>query len=105
MSNATRSGDQEGTQRRDRGEYTKLSSEEKAKIAKRAAEHGVAATIRYYAKRGFPHLKESSVRTWRNAYNRQIRIRLNEGSDMTVEKLPEKKKGRPYLLGEELDTG
>ena len=48
-------------------------------------------------------MKESSVRTWRNAYNRQIRIRLNEGSDMTVEKLPEKKKGRPYLLGEELD--
>ena len=42
-----------------RGPYTKLRSEERAQIAKRAMEHGV---VRYYAKR-FPGLKESSVRT------------------------------------------
>ena len=45
-----------------RGSYTKFTAEQKAGIRKRAAEHGVAATIRYFRKQ-FPDLKESSVRT------------------------------------------
>lgn len=80
----------------------KFSPEEKAEIAKRAAEHGVMATIRHYTKR-FSDLKEHSVRTWRNAYTREIRKGAREGGDLTIKDLPEKKKGRPYLLGEELD--
>jgi len=32
-----------------RGVYQKLSAEKKAEIGKRAAEHGVIATVRYYA--------------------------------------------------------
>jgi len=34
-----------------RGTYLKMSSEKKAEIGKRAAEHGVLATVRYYASR------------------------------------------------------
>ena len=34
-----------------RGMYLKMSSEKKAEIGKRAAEHGVLATVRYYASR------------------------------------------------------
>ena len=41
----------------------KMSSEKKAEIGKRAAEHGVLATVRYYASRLPEPLKESSVRT------------------------------------------
>ena len=36
-----------------RGPYTKFTPEQKAEIGKRAAEHGVVATVRYYEKR-FP---------------------------------------------------
>jgi len=40
-----------------------MSSEKKAEIGKRAAEHGVLATVRYYASRLPEPLEESSVRT------------------------------------------
>ena len=36
--------------------YTKVSAEIKAQIGKRAAEHGVAATVRHYTKK-FPELR------------------------------------------------
>ena len=36
-----------------RGPYTKFTPEQKAEMGKRAAEHGVVATVRYYKKR-FP---------------------------------------------------
>ena len=47
-----------------RGSYAKLTQQQKAEIGKRAAEHGIASTIRYYAKR-LPDcpLKERSGRT------------------------------------------
>ena len=86
-----------------RGAYSKFTSEQKAVIGKRAAEHGVAATIRFYAKK-FPNLKESSVRTWKSAYTLEIKKRRREGhDDLSVKTLPEKKKGRPLLLGDELE--
>ena len=55
--------------------------------------------MRFYAKKFV--LKESSVRTWRNTYTRELHSKKD---DITALKcLPEKKRGRPYLLGEELD--
>ena len=45
-----------------RGTYLKMSSEKKAEIGKRAAEHGVLATAHYYTSRLPEPLKESSVR-------------------------------------------
>ena len=43
-----------------RGTYLKMSSE-KAEIGKRAAQHGVLATVRYYASRLPEPLEERSV--------------------------------------------
>ena len=88
-----------------RGSYAKLTQQHKAEIGKRAAEHGIASTVRYYAKR-LPDcpLKESSVRTWRNSYTLEIRRKRGERcEDMSAQELPEKKRDRPLLLGEELD--
>ena len=86
-----------------RGTYTKFTPEQKAEVGKRAAEHGVAATVCYY-KKWFPGIKESSVRTWKNVYTSEIGKSRREGSEVfTVQKLPEKKRGRPFLLGEELE--
>ena len=87
-----------------RGAYLKMSGEMKAQIGKRAAEHGVLATIRYYATRLPCHLKESTVRTWKNAYLAQLRRLRSEGKDnTTVQELPTKKRGRPLILGEEVE--
>ncbi len=46
-----------------RGNYTKYTEEERAQVAKRASEMGVA--IRFFKKK-FPVLKESMARTWKN---------------------------------------
>ena len=92
--------------KRARGPYTKFTAEQRATIGKRAAEHGVAATVRYYEKQ-YPNgnVKDSSVRTWRNAYTSEIKKRRREGrEDISVERLPEKKRGRPLLLGDELEA-
>ena len=87
-----------------RGQYAKFTPQQKAEIGRRAAEHGVAATVRYYEGKFPQAVKESSVRTWRNAYTLEIRKRRREGSeDVSVKQLPEKKRGRPFLLGEELE--
>ena len=52
--------------------FTILSlAEQRAVIGKRAAEHGVAATIHFYAKE-FPNLKESSVCSWKSTYTSEI---------------------------------
>ena len=48
-------------------------------------------------------MKDSSVCTWRNAYTSEIKKRRREGrEDIPIERLPEKNRGRPILLGDEL---
>ena len=87
-----------------RGPYEHFDDEERAQIGRYAAVHRVAAAVRQYQKL-FPtrKVKESSVRTWRNNYLRDLEIRKEEGRKMVVKKLPCKKRGRPLLLGYYLD--
>ena len=88
-----------------RGEYAKFTPEQKAMIGKRASEHGVVAAVRHF-KKDYPNLKENTVRDWRNAYRLELRKRAASkecDGDTSVTVLPQKKKGRPLLLGEELD--
>ena len=89
-----------------RGAYTKFSTKSRAEIAKYAAEHGVTATVRHFCTNGkYPNLKESSVRTWRNAYTAELEQKRKMRDDnMDVKELPEKKRGRPLALGDELDA-
>ena len=87
-----------------RGEYERFTPEEKARIGKRAAEHGVPAAIRYFSK-VFPgrSLKESTVRTWKKRYLQEISGRKRAGEAVTVEALENKKTGRPLMLSQDLD--
>ena len=86
-----------------RGKYKHYTGTEKAQIGKRAVEHGVVATIRYFSKVFPDHLlKESSVRTWKK-YLQEIARRRREGKNLLVKELPEKKTGRPLMLREGLD--
>ena len=64
----------------------------------RRAEHGVVSTVRYYT--GQFSLKESTIRGWKDSYIKEVKM---EKKPMNVTELPERRRGRPLLLGEELD--
>ena len=51
---------------------TKYTEEEKMKIVKYAASHGVASALRYFRK-DFPNLTESTVRPWLSKYRDEIK--------------------------------
>ena len=87
-----------------RGTYNHFTPEEKARIGKRAAEHSVTATIRYFSK-VFPDclLKESTVRTWKKKFLQETARKKRAGEDMTVKEIADKKRGRPLLLGCKFD--
>ena len=84
------------------GEYLSITSAQKYSIGKHAAENGVTATIRYYAK-AFPdlplsNLKGTTVRRLKNNY--QASLKTDQGSS---KELPGKKRGRPLMIGVDLD--
>ena len=81
-----------------------FTPEEKAQIGKRAAEHGVTATVRHFS-RVFTHrsLKESTVQTWKMKYLQEVATRRRANEDTTVKELVNKITGRPLMLGEDLD--
>ena len=85
-----------------RVEYLSLTPAQKFSIGKRAAENGVTATIRYYAK-AFPdlplsNLKETTVQRLKNNY--QASLKTDQGSS---KEFPGKKQGRPLMIGVDLD--
>ena len=90
------------------GPYSKsFSPQAKAEIGRYAAENGVASTLRRYVSK-YPDLKESTVKTWRNMYSQKLKKRVRSGTETetgatSIQELPSKKRGRPYLLGENLD--
>ena len=90
--------------KKSRGPYVKLTQREKAEIGKNAAEHGVASTLRKFAKK-HPGLKKSTVKLWQDAYKKELKIKVRDPGNaiIEVEELPMKKRGRPFLLGEKLD--
>ena len=87
-----------------RQSYLKILSEQKAFIARYAANHGIVNAIRWFSK-DFPEnsLKESTIRGWKKAYLKELSLLKKAGKDMGIGKLPEKKTGRPLMLGETLD--
>ena len=88
-----------------RGPYVQFTAEEKARMGKRAAECGIASTVRYFNKiYSDREVKESSVRTWKKKYTDEVNKRKRAGEEeIDISELPDKKRGRRLLLGEELD--
>ena len=90
-----------------RGPYNVLTPAQKYEIGKKATEIGTTAAMRYYSKH-YPELllKETSVRRLKTNYQADLKERLKmlkEDSEGTVRELVPKKRGRPLLIGEELD--
>ena len=88
-----------------RGQYKKYTAQEKAKVAKRAAECGVTNSIRHFASEFSTRpLNEGTVRVWVKHYKKELSVRKRGNKSMDVEALESKKRGRPLLLGTELDS-
>ena len=87
-----------------RGKYITYSSTDRADIGKNCSQHGPASTVRNY-KDMFPNLNESTVRGMKKKYNETLNLtkrKLDFEGDIT--ELHPKKRGRPLLVGAELDT-
>ena len=84
--------------------YLKVSPAQKAIIARYAANHRIVNTNRQFSK-DFPggSLKESTICGRKKDYLKKLYAWKKGGKDMMIEKLLEKKTGRPLLLGESLD--
>ena len=80
-----------------------LTPAQRYEVGKRAAEYGMTASIRYFAKK-YPKLplKETSVQRFKNLYVAKAKGQ-GASSDHEVQELPRKKEGRPLLLPDELD--
>jgi len=77
-------------------------------VGKRAAEHGVTATIRYYNRKFLDlALKENTVKRLKNSYKASVKSGLSAPADdpsiSNTQELMSSKTGRPLMLGEDLD--
>ena len=90
-----------------RGPYSSLTPAQKYEIGKRAAEHGVTASIRFYKKK-YPHLSLEETTVWRlkNSYKEYIKVApaaqasvslKNGDKEAFLHELPSKKVGRPLM--------
>ena len=79
-----------------RCQYDKTITEtQKAKIARYAAESGIAAALRHFKTKQGLELKESTVRGWKKRYCAELPSQKRKGDDKPVEKLPAQAWGRP----------
>jgi len=91
-----------------RSPYSVFTAAQKYEIGKRTAETGTMAAIRYYAKH-YPDLslKETLVRWFKDKYQDEVKKSIHSStsaeSPLAVKDLVPKKRGRPLLIGEELD--
>ena len=108
---ATNSSVKKEMKRSARSPYLILTPAQRYQVGKRAAEHRVTSTIRYYAQK-FPDLalKEASIQRLKNIYQASLKLgnapvtdEQNSQGTSDVKEFPLKKTGHPLLLGEELD--
>ena len=95
------SSSESGTKSTKRGVYQKYTPQEKAEISSYAAMHGTTAAIRHYKGR-FPQLKWTTVNDWRKAMAVATKKAIRSGEPVKIDRLEEKKRGRPSMLSDEV---
>ena len=89
--------------------YLILTPSQHYEVGRRASEHGVTASLRYFSKK-YPQLslKETTVRRLKNLYRSTLKSTPAKSSDDSlhgeIQELPCKKTNQPLLVTEELDT-
>ena len=87
-----------------RGPYKRYSDTVRAEIGKYASQHGVAAAARHFSKKLDNCVSETTVRSIRNVYIEGLKRKRQDEEEGDIVTLPLKKRGRPLLLGQDLDT-
>ena len=87
-----------------RGSYDKYTIEQRTANGKKTYECGITKYYRH-EKNGSLELKESSVRTWKNAYEKELARRKRERPDDDDKDIliPQQKRGRPLGVGDHID--
>ena len=85
-----------------------LTGVQQAQVARYGFSHGNQAAIRRYNDEYSTDIKDSSLSTWKSKYveefgRKQDVGEFEENGDIVVHSIPQKKRGRPLLLGNELD--
>ena len=89
---------------RKRGPYIKISPKDRAAIGQYAAQNGIAAAMHHFHQNGnFPDLKETSVRGWKDGYLKELQVQERKCEPISISELPEKRRGRPLMLGKQLE--
>ena len=83
-----------------RGEY---SEESRAKIALYAVRHGMPGAVRYISRELRININESTIRSFKSAYKEELKSQRIRHFTDKIKVLPYKKRGKPLLLGEDLD--
>ena len=91
-----------------RGSYATLTGVQQAQVARYAFSYGNKAAIHRYSEEYSTNIKDSSVSTWKSKYAKEFDRKRGAGEveqngDIVVHSIPQKKRGRPLLLGDELD--
>ena len=90
---------------RRRGKYQKYTEKQRAQVGRYAAENGVQAAVRKFSREFNHSINESTIRGFMKAYLAEVsRKRRADEADLSVDILPTKKRGRPLLLGDKMDT-
>ena len=89
-----------------RGPFKKYSPCLRAEIGKYASHHGVAIALHHFPYKLSKGVSEMTVRSIRSAYREGVKrkrpVEVHEEEDVIT--LPPIKRGRPVLLGHELDS-
>ena len=85
-----------------RGKYATYTGTKRAKIGKYASEHGITKACKHFSQIWKRDVPETSVRRYKGEYIKALAQQKDSGN--SVETLPTKRKGRPLLVGAELDT-
>ena len=102
-STGTSSVKDDGSGRRSHCSYMKFTPEQKAQVARYALESGNKRAIVKCSKQWGGDLKERTVKRWMMKYMKGLRKR-KPTELLPIKALPDRKQGRPLLLGDELDT-
>ena len=94
-----------GSRKRKRGGYKTYTPEQRAKYAKFAVEIGVAKAAKKLSTQLGARVSETTIRSMRDDYNKKVKVNLAQRiNNADINKLPTKIRGRPLLLGQELDS-
>lgn len=76
----------------------------RAQIGKYATVHGVSTASNIFSRKVGQRISEATVRSIRDSYTEELKCRRKRcGSTAEITELPERKRGRHVLLGEDLD--